>query len=85
MMWTTQVQFLPRLKWKKLIDAEEGLVSGLWCLTPLSTIFQLNRSVLLENTTDLSQVTVKLYHMILYRVLLTMNGVRTHNLSGNGH
>jgi hypothetical protein len=27
MMWTTQVQFLPRLKWKKLIDAEEGLVS----------------------------------------------------------
>jgi type IV secretory pathway VirD2 relaxase len=62
---------------------------GLWCLAPLPTIYRgshfywLRKPENPEKTTDMSQVTDKLYHIMLYRLDLAMSEIRAHNVRGD--
>ena len=63
---------------------------GLWCLTPLSIIFQLYRGGQFcwwrkpeyPEKTPACCKSLTNFITMLYRVYLAMNGVRTHNFSG---
>ena len=61
---------------------------GLWCLMPLSTIFQIHDDVYRGSQFywwRKPKYRRKLYHIMLNRLLvhLAMNGVQTHNFSGD--
>ena len=81
--WTSN-SFRPRvIVLDFIIKCGDLVVDGLWCLTPLSTLFQLYRggqfywwrkSVYPEKSIDLLQVTDKLYHILLYGVHLEWVG-----------
>ena len=68
---------------------------GLWYLTPFQHNFSFiiavtfvgggNRSTVENYWPCASQVADKPYHILLYRVHLPMNGVRTHNFSCERH
>ena len=69
-----------KTRWVRVIRIFFFFLLVLWCLMPLSTIFQIYRGVPGANhqTLDLSQVTDKLDHM-LYR----LSGIQTLNVSGD--
>jgi hypothetical protein len=62
----------------------------LWCLTPLSTLFQLYRGVSFiggSNHQPAAGLWQTLSHtfVLLYRVHLAMSGIRIHNFSVDRH
>ena len=53
------------------------------CLQILATFNNISAISWQRKPEYLSQVTDKLYHIMLYQVQLVMKGVRTHNFSGD--
>ena len=96
MVFNTTFNNISVITWRSVLLVEEttnlsqitdklyriGWLVGLWCLTPLSTPFQLYRGSQLywwrkpEKTTDLTPVTDKLYHIKLYQVHITWVGLK---------
>jgi hypothetical protein len=63
------------------------LMLSWWCFTPLSTIFKLYRGSQFYWWRKPPNCHKSLTNFItmLYRVHLTMNGIQTHNVSGDRH
>jgi hypothetical protein len=87
-MGSKQLEYFLDVGYDLLYECTVTIGLGLWCLTSLSTVFQLHwwrKPEYPEKTIDLSQVTDKLYHIKLYQIHLVMSWTKTHNFSGDRH
>ena len=69
---------------KYIVTLRFGL-DGLWCLTPRRSVLYVDETGTPGTNYGTVQVNNKIYHIMLYRVPLVMNGVQTHNVSGDIH